>query len=88
MGICHFSSWVAYNNSISYSRKKPPFEVVYGRNPNHVLNLLPLSNQVRVSMEIEEFAKHIQAIHEQVQEKLNLSSQAYKSKVNAHRRSL
>jgi hypothetical protein len=58
----------AYNSSVNRSTKKPPFEVVYGRNMNHVLDLLPLSNQARVSMEAEEFAEHIKAIHEQVQE--------------------
>ena len=78
----------AYNSSISRLTKKPPFEVVYGKNPNHVLDLLPLSNQVRVSMEAEEFVEHIQAIHEQVREQLKLSSQVYKSKADTHRRSL
>uniref|UniRef100_A0A2N9HAC1 RNA-directed DNA polymerase n=1 Tax=Fagus sylvatica TaxID=28930 RepID=A0A2N9HAC1_FAGSY len=78
----------AYNSSVNRSTKKPPFEVVYGRNMNHVLDLLPLSNQARVSMEAEEFAEHIKAIHEQVREQLRQSSQVYKAKADTHRRCL
>ena len=79
---------IAYKSSISRSTKKPPFEVVYGRNPNHVLDLLPLSNQVRVSMKANKFVEHIKAIHEQVREQLKLFSQAYKSKADTYKRSL
>lgn len=56
----------AYNSSVNRSTKKSPFEVVYGNNPSHVLDLLPLPNQARVSMEAEEFAEHIKEAHEQV----------------------
>lgn len=66
----------AYNSSVNCSTRKPPFEVIYGRNLNHVLDLFPLSNQARVSMKAEEFATHINAVHEQVQEQLKQSSQA------------
>ena len=55
------------------------------KNPNQVLDLLPLSNVVRVRMGAEEFAGHIKVVHEQIREQLKLSSQAYKSKVDAHR---
>lgn len=68
----------AYNNSINHSKYKPPFDVVYGKtkkNPNQVLDFLPLSNVVRVRMEAEEFAGHIKVVHEQVW--LKLLSQAY-----------
>ena len=80
----------AYNNSINHSKYKPTFDVVYGKkkkkkNPNQVLDLLPLSNVVRVRMGAEEFAGHIKVVHEQIREQLKLSSQAYKSKVDAHR---
>ena len=79
---------IAYKSSISRSKKKPSFEVVYSRNPNHVLDLLPLSNQVRVSMKANKFVEHVKAIHEQVREQLKLFSQAYKSKADTHKRSL
>ena len=36
-------------------------------------------------MGAEEFAGHIKVVHEQIREQLKLSSQAYKSKVDAHR---
>jgi hypothetical protein len=36
--------------------KKSPLEVFCGRNPIHVLDFLPLPNQARMSMEVEDFA--------------------------------
>lgn len=65
--------------------KKPPFEVVNGRSPHHVLDLIPLSNQEKMSMEAEEFAAHIKKIHGEVREPLKHSSQVYKSNADAHR---
>ena len=50
---------------------------------NHqVLNLLPLNNQVRVSMDAEEFAAHIKGIHDQVREHLEEVSKHYKFKAH------
>jgi hypothetical protein len=60
----------AYNNSTTRSTKKSPFEVVYGRSPNHVLDLLPFPNQARVSMEAEEFSQHQKAVYQQVRQQL------------------
>ena len=54
----------AYNSSINRSTKKTPFEVVYGKNPNHVIDLLPFSNQARVSMDVEEFVAHVKMVHD------------------------
>ena len=78
----------AYNSSINRSTKKTPFEAVYGKNPNHVIDLLPFSNQVRVSMDAKEFAAHVKMVHDQVQEKLKQSSQVYKSNADVRRRNL
>lgn len=50
------------------------------------MDLLPLSTQVRVSLEAEEFAAHIKNIHDQVRERLKETSKYYKAKADAHRR--
>jgi hypothetical protein len=76
----------AYNSSFNRSTKKSPFEVIYGRKPHQVMDLLPLSTQVRVSMDAEEFAAHIKDIHDQVRERLKETSKYYKAKADAHRR--
>lgn len=52
-----------------------------------MLDLLHSSNQAKVNMEAEEFATLIKEIHGQVREHLKQSSQAYKSNVDAHKRS-
>ena len=60
----------AYNSSFNRWTKKAPFDVIYGRKPHQVLDIFPLNNQFRVSMDAEEFAAHIKGIHDQVREHL------------------
>ena len=61
--------------------------MIYGRKPHQVLDIFPLNNQFRVSMDAEEFAAHIKGIHDQVREHLKKVSKHSKSKADAHRRS-
>lgn len=56
----------AYNSSVNRSTGKTPFQVVYGGNPKQVVDLLPWSNQAKVSMEAEEFAAHLKLVHDRV----------------------
>ena len=44
--------------------------MIYGRKPHQVLDIFPLNNQFRVSMDAEEFAAHIKGIHDQFREHL------------------
>lgn len=76
----------AYNSSFNRSTRKTPFEVIYGRKPHQVLDLLPLKDQTRISMDAEEFAAHIKSTHAQVREHLKEVSKRYKLSVDAHRR--
>lgn len=39
-----------------------PFEVVYGRAPNHILDHVRIPNPKKSSMEAEEFATHIKEV--------------------------
>lgn len=43
----------AYNNSVNRTIKKTPFEVAYGLNPRHVLDLVPLPQEARVDNDVE-----------------------------------
>ena len=52
----------AYNSSVNRSTGKSPFQVVYGRNPTSVLDLVPLPLGDRISDDGEAFADHIQQL--------------------------
>ena len=76
----------AYNNSVNRSIKKSPFVVTYGLKPHHVLDLVPLPQEARVSDEGETFANHIRRIHEEVKTALKASNATYSFAPNQHRR--
>jgi len=61
----------AYNNSMNRSTSKGPFMVVYGRYPKGVVELVkfPKVEDTR-SDNVDNFAKIIHDIHEQVRKKL------------------
>ena len=60
----------AYNISVNRTIKKTPFEAASRLKPKHVLDLVPLPQEVRVSDEGEAFADHIRKIHEEVRSAL------------------
>lgn len=64
----------AYNSSINRSTGKSPFQVVYGRSPNSVLDFVPLPAKGRVSDDAEA-AEHLKQFHEQVRTALEQSKQ-------------
>ena len=74
----------AYNNSVNRTIKKTPFEVAYGLKPQHVLDLVPLPQEARVSDDREAFAEHIRSIHKEVQDALKASNAAYANAANQH----
>lgn len=76
----------AYNSSRNRSTQKAPFEIVYGRNPSHILDRVPIPNIGKSSMEAEEFNSHIRDIQEQVHANLERAYDSYKRGVDAHRR--
>lgn len=76
----------AYNNSVNRSIKKTPFEAAYGLKPQHVLDLVPLPQEAKVSNEGELFADHIRKIHEEVKAALKASNAEYSFTANQHRR--
>ncbi|GKV41594.1 hypothetical protein SLEP1_g49100 [Rubroshorea leprosula] len=60
----------AYNNSSNQATGKCPFEVVYGVRPFSPLDLAPLPTSRQFSADVEQRAKEIKKLHEEVREKL------------------
>ncbi|CAB4295196.1 unnamed protein product [Prunus armeniaca] len=76
----------AYNNSVNRSTKKTSFEAAYGLKPQHVLDLVPLPQGMRVSNEGEGFANHMKRVHEEVKAAIKVSNESYAAVANQHRR--
>lgn len=49
----------AYDHSVNRTTRKTPYEASYGLMPQHVLELVPLSQEARVCDGGEAFAEHI-----------------------------
>ena len=60
----------AYNSSVNRSTSKSPFAIVYCMPPKHTLDLVPLLELPRVSQVAENMADRIQAMQEEVRQKL------------------
>ena len=54
--------------------------------PKQLVDLIKLPPFVRISQEGDAFARHIQEIHDKVQDKIKISNENYKEATNAHRR--
>lgn len=76
----------AYNRSKNRTIGMSPFEVVYGRNPNSPLDLIPLPINDHFSGDANDMAEYIKKLHEQVCEKLETSNMKYKQVSDRHRR--
>lgn len=76
----------AYNSSKCRSTQMSPFKIVYGREPNLVLDHVITSNPANTSLDAEEFAAHIKEVHGQVQENLCNAYNNYKEAADLHRR--
>ena len=65
----------SYNSSVNRSTGKSSFQVVYGRIPTSVLDLVPLPLGDRINDDGEAFAEHIQQLQQKVRQKLQASNQ-------------
>jgi hypothetical protein len=70
-----------YNDSVNKSTGKSPFQIVYGRSPKGVVDLvdLPYLGDKR-SVDASDFADSMQELHEQVKQKLQESNNKYKQR--------
>ena len=76
----------AYNNSANRTTGKSPFEIVYGVMPRPPIDLAPLPIDARPSESATTFAEHIRRLHEEVRQKISLSTNTYQLAANTHRR--
>ena len=70
----------AYNDSPNRSIGQIPFHIVYGMHPRGISELRNLGRAEPRRADGEEFASEIQAIHEQVKQKLQGISIKYKNR--------
>ena len=76
----------AYNCMESRTTGKAPFAIVYGRLPNHYLDLAPLPKLPGQSVPADHMVDKICAIQQEVKEKIEQSNAKYKAEADQHRR--
>ena len=75
----------AYNSSVNRSTGKSPFAINYGVPPKHALDLVPLPELPGVSQVVEHMADRIQAMQEEVRQKLEATNAMYKEAADKKR---
>lgn len=76
----------AYNNMVNRCTSKTPFEIVYGRSPQHTLDLVPLPKFPRASIAADHMIEKMATIHADTKKAIADSNAQYKSQVDKHRR--
>ena len=76
----------SYNNFVNRSIGKSPFQIVYGSSPRIAPQLRKMEQGERTSAEVEEFAKHIKCLHEEVHAHIIKMNQHYKARVDQRRK--
>ena len=77
---------LAYNRSTNRTTDMIPFQVVYGRNPPSILDLVPIPRVGRVNPQDNEMATHLHNIHAHVHSTIQASNAQYKLRVDHHHR--
>ncbi|XP_056864141.1 uncharacterized protein LOC130511252 [Raphanus sativus] len=78
----------AYNHAQHSASKFSPFEIVYGFNPISPLDLMPLPECERVSMDGKKKAEMVQQIHEQARRNIVEKTKQYTKRANKGRREM
>lgn len=78
----------AYNRSTNRTTGLSPFQIIYGRNPSGVLDLLPIQRVGDEHPRATEMAEHLRGIHEQVRSRIENTNLKYKQRVDRHRRQI
>ena len=76
----------AYNSSVSRSTGKSSFAIGYCVPPKHALDLVPLPELPGVSQVAKNMAERIQAMQEEVRQKLEATNAKYKEAADKKRR--
>ena len=75
----------SYNTSVNRFTSKTPFEIVYSKVPNHVLDLVVLPKLRGSSMKADNMVAKASQIHNEVRTKLAESKAKYKEATNKHK---
>ncbi|WZY86898.1 hypothetical protein YC2023_033282 [Brassica napus] len=76
----------AYNHAVHSATKFSPFEIVYGFNPISPLDLIPLPECERVSLDGKKKAEKVQQLHEQARRNIEEKTKQYAKQANKGRR--
>ena len=76
----------AYNSSVNRTTGRTPFEILLGVQPKRPIDLMSLPPQARVSIEADEFLRHITEVHANVRRRIALNNEVYKASADRHRR--
>ena len=72
----------AYNRASHRVTKRSSFEVVYGFNPNTVLDILPLPLHERTDMDVDKRADYMKTLHESTRATLEEHTKRHATKIN------
>ncbi|XP_059635346.1 uncharacterized protein LOC132277510 [Cornus florida] len=75
--LVHLDQVMEFLRKEKLSTKKTPFEAAYGLKPQHVLDLVPLPQEVKVSDDGEAFADHIKGGYEELRTAIKASNESY-----------
>lgn len=78
----------AFNRTPNCTTRMSPFEIVYGRIPNGVLELAPIPTVGRKSSKGDSMVDEIGSIHKLVKQRIQESNAKYKAMADRHRRLL
>ena len=76
----------AYNRSPSRTTNESPFKVVYGYNPLGPLDLSPLHQREKASIDATERVKEVQELHKKIRAQIEKANERYQSQANKHRK--
>lgn len=71
----------ASNRTLAIATSCSPFEALYGINPLTLIDF-PLPTKCKVSYEVDQRAKEIKKLHEQIRARIEKINEAYKIKAN------
>ncbi|XP_026450591.1 uncharacterized protein LOC113350675 [Papaver somniferum] len=76
----------AFNTSLNRLTGKTPFEIVYSKVPNHVLDLVVLPKISKANVRADKMIDKDAKIHQEMKTKLEDSNENYKAIADEHRR--
>ena len=74
----------AFNSMMNRSTEKFPFEIVYTKSPNQIIDMLQLPQYK--SKNATTLVEQIQQLHVEVHQHLEVSNERYKEAANHHKR--